>query len=572
MDKDQAITLLIFQVGPYSFSVSALEVESIISSPPITTIPFAPKSVVGTCLFHEKVALVISLHQKFGLTRNADNATGQLIVTQLESSLAAFWVDAVHDVTTLTDLQLEKISAAQSSSVFDRFLLKDGQVILHTSFETLYNLPDAAYVDNALKTLASLGKKPETGEQKNIMETVLQGTAENTQTQNDQTINATGSAGDKIAKSSPQSSSLDIFDFETVPPSQGDLTGPSPGSINYSIDEHDVFDTNNVHKITKNSHSRSREQENSFTKHRRENGVLPKEKSGTPINPPTHDHFVAKKTGSSYQDISGGLNPRRKSMTVWACLIALLLAFATAFFLWPPQPPEEKATYHKETYQVVAEKQQTKKEFRQTTKKYTPSKTIENRDATISPSLAEEDVIIEHETTAQKPTPYSTSTGKTGTIAQPPADAEGFSVEAAIVSEQPVGPEHLGQSNIKPGTFTEPKVVGAEDIVPEKKQEPSEGQNEKGEIYRVENKDFAIIVERPAKKELLIIDKAPKKKIIFQEYIHTVIKGDTLWSIAAKYLGNPFLYNKLADNSEIKNPNLIYPGDRVRIIKKHHNR
>jgi len=49
--------------------------------------------------------------------------------------------------------------------------------------------------------------------------------------------------------------------------------------------------------------------------------------------------------------------------------------------------------------------------------------------------------------------------------------------------------------------------------------------------------------------------------------IHTVVKGDTLWYIAKHYLNNPYLYHELAELSEIRDPDLIYPGDTI-IIKK----
>ncbi len=51
-------------------------------------------------------------------------------------------------------------------------------------------------------------------------------------------------------------------------------------------------------------------------------------------------------------------------------------------------------------------------------------------------------------------------------------------------------------------------------------------------------------------------------------FIHEVRRGDTLWRIAKQYLDNPYLYPQLARASDIRNPNLIYPGDRVRIENK----
>lgn len=55
--------------------------------------------------------------------------------------------------------------------------------------------------------------------------------------------------------------------------------------------------------------------------------------------------------------------------------------------------------------------------------------------------------------------------------------------------------------------------------------------------------------ERPA-------ESAPKKKT------HTVVKGDCLWNIAKKYLGNGARYTEIynLNKDKIKNPNLIYVG------------
>jgi hypothetical protein len=53
-----------------------------------------------------------------------------------------------------------------------------------------------------------------------------------------------------------------------------------------------------------------------------------------------------------------------------------------------------------------------------------------------------------------------------------------------------------------------------------------------------------------------------------EEIKHTVVKGDTLWDISMKYLKTPWKWPLVwANNEDITNPHLIYPGDIVVITK-----
>jgi chemotaxis signal transduction protein len=88
------------------------------------------------------------------------------------------------------------------------------------------------------------------------------------------------------------------------------------------------------------------------------------------------------------------------------------------------------------------------------------------------------------------------------------------------------------------------------------------------EILKIETKDFTLTVERPKATDKNGRPSAGAGMTGENEYSHIVVKNDTLWQIAERYLDDPFRYPELAERSRIIDPDRIYPGDVVRIVTK----
>jgi nucleoid-associated protein YgaU len=86
------------------------------------------------------------------------------------------------------------------------------------------------------------------------------------------------------------------------------------------------------------------------------------------------------------------------------------------------------------------------------------------------------------------------------------------------------------------------------------------------QVVSIETEALALTVERPAAGDAAPRPENPNART------HVVVRGDTLWDIAKKHVGNPYRYPELTELSNIRNPDLIYPGDIVRIEIREHRK
>jgi chemotaxis signal transduction protein/nucleoid-associated protein YgaU len=80
-----------------------------------------------------------------------------------------------------------------------------------------------------------------------------------------------------------------------------------------------------------------------------------------------------------------------------------------------------------------------------------------------------------------------------------------------------------------------------------------------------ESRGTLLIEIGPEESEIAMstVDTSPQDAELYE-----VQRGDTLWHLAQRFTGDPFKYHRIAKDSDIKNPDLIFPGQKVFIKYK----
>ena len=172
--------------------------------------------------------------------------------------------------------------------------------------------------------------------------------------------------------------------------------------------------------------------------------------------------------------------------------------------------------------------------------------------------------------------------GTSAPIAAKPEIDEKMTVTQLETNAPPILPENVPPkaqkhadpsiaSKLKPLPVLEPSEPGETPVPSPPLSSPSLPAAEDSAVWQIETDDFILTVERPDPDAQTTAPLHPQSSEGISEKVHIVVPRDTLWHIARQYLGDPFRYPELAALSRIKNPDLIYPGDIVRIIIKRNN-
>jgi len=442
--------------------------------PPISRLPQAPPAIIGVINHRGQIYRVVSLRRKLGLETGPPKTEGQLILTRLPAGPTAFLVDEVMDVVPAARLVPHPLSPHSTVDLFDAFMLRDDQVLLHTRFDRIEQAQDTPFPSPDLKTLERLAVEVEEPDQHS-------GAEDDTNPQKGSVVPPLPEEGDGRKITPPENTASEgpapVLP-EKAPPPRSAAAGP-PASL---------------------------------------------EPQARPLRPRTR----GAKPALPVRFQTPSRRARRYALALTAMLVLLLVVvFSSAWLIKgrlrdldrdlgdaaplppapivKPKPPEPAVTT--------------------VTSLPAPKKT-ENDDTLASDS--------------------------NGLSAPPP--------QKVPSSSQPDEPSDIQ-------TEPHPRQPLAAKKPPDPT--PEATMSSPREVLRLETETFTLMVERPSTKPTKTSPQAPQPyPTTHSEITHVVVAGDTLWDIAAHYLGDPFQYPELARLSRIHDPDLIYPGDVIRIIKK----
>jgi len=524
----QENTLLRFRVGPFRFSVPAVEVEGIVVPPRLTVIPLTPPHSKGVFLHHQRLASAISLRSKFGLPDH-DESLGQLILGEVTVGLVGFWVDEVYETVDSTELEWRLMPEFIPHAAFESFAVKDGDIVMASTMQKLYDVP----ADQMASMLASVRQNFDLPE--DIPPVEAEGLVAGNEVDDEDVF------GDLVDSSQLASNTEEPGKLEKMTEDvarTGDTNHDKARTTVIDFPKTQDTDSNLKQQTSSGATVRiavSANRDNSSASSQPERYASGSPGKATIPSGGAGTYDTARTTSSNRaRDIRSRVNPYRESSAhssrrpqafpggtyagsinrvqqasssavhapassashreeetrsgsgiAWLLLLLLLLLLGIGYWFWPTSKNDGSSV-------VISEKSATGK------------------------------VTSNYQAPAEEAAPVT-----------PKYEAQGTNT---------VNPEHTDeQSN---------------DVANDSTSQPD------GEVYRLEGQDVTVTVERNKPEA---VENESKPQPGYHEFVHIVVRGDTLWDIARKYLKDPFRYPELARLSEIKNPDLIYPGDTVRI-------
>ena len=552
-------SLLIFHVGPVPCCVDSNNVQIVIEPPAhITAIPGSNSFRPGLIVHTKRTVSVYDVRTKFNLSTGQ---RGKIIITELANRLLGFWVDSIQSVILSSEGKSQILPAECPKELFESLFILDDQLIFKTNFDALAKAQVNTQTQHFINKLMSEKEKNIKAAPSSSKTTAIKSKAEQNITNQrakfatpltnststpttSPKINAVDSSKRTLAKDfKNETKAVNKPTVKPIPsnrPTNQSATNVSAPFIKSS----ELKAGQPVKNQSPKSKPLSGSQKSTYTNQLKNKNLsssdhapnesktnsLPKSNKTIEASSATH----TKKTEQSKQSFA--------FTTISLLFLITIIAATTWWLLFDSSDVNKKP--NREISQTIIPIETAYEQIPEINYDETdPVSIIDNTYKEVNLPEAETGTAIENTLAKDEKDNFSDISIDDKTIIITLNDSEGKFNEKDSATKLPTetsATQLAAVENIADNTI---KLEGEKpllniSIIP------------KGSQLTDNNKD----------------NNTPEN--ISKKIVHIIVKGDTLWHIAKRYINNPYKYPQLAKLSKIKNPDLIYPGNRVIIVIK----
>jgi len=129
------LQVVVFQIDDKKFAVFLHDVQRVIRSVEITSLPSAPYIVSGIIDYEGKIIPIVNIRKRFGLAQKEIRITDQIVIVSLEKKTIGFVVDQV-----LSNHEVHSSEIKETNEIWNGIQLIEGVVKVFEDIVLICNL------------------------------------------------------------------------------------------------------------------------------------------------------------------------------------------------------------------------------------------------------------------------------------------------------------------------------------------------------------------------------------------------------------------------------------------------
>jgi len=594
--------LLLYRVGPVLMCSPSLQVESVIVPPAISRASASSEAEPGIFKSMYGMVRVVDLRVRFGVEAAQRKQPGQIIIVEVSGGHAGFWVDEIEDVIAFPQTGWSQVPSHVPGSVFSRALMQAEDIRLYAEFDRLDSFKASGYLREHIRSLQQTTQtekntpidnnpSPAQSASPQSQSAPSQATpgqvsvASSTDAAAETDIQSTGRSDQvngaiNTSSTSPIQSSIDSPVKPPVKPAEKTVaarnTDAQHTAVNHSVStqqshvasaqaqKHSSAVSGLAEKPQKTDRQLHHQPSPMQAGHKAERQTGSNARHANSVTPPANQ---ALRSGDDYLQIktsSTEAEPQQSTAGWLWWSVPLLLLFIVLLIFMQNSRPLQKLIAQDETSSL-----QTRVDLQQDTVVF-QAEPVTDSDAMqydLSTAVAVETEIEPVVQVADDVSDVVYVEPATGDLTITVNDYEEDSASRPEISVEDTVQNQLPSQ--------ERKVEGQDET--EQQQLSTEAKPVDTELAS-EAKEPQVTSKQEVEDETEVVSSVNAKDVdkkvpaISRRLQHIVVEGDTLWSITGHYINKPWRYPEIARLSNIDNPHLIYPGQRVIIVLNYKNR